>query len=129
MLFTNPLDAPTQRWTGVHPSIAPALLGLFDKVTIFLWHNNRQRDIAASFAAQMAVLAGPDGNSAVDPSRLLVVFELAHTTQAEARTVHDLMHRSGIAGILFWRNWAQPGGSCDSDVNRKIACLALGQCR
>jgi len=125
ILFTNPLDAPTQRYTGINASNAHALLQAFDRVGIMLWSRNRQHSIPRSLAAQLALLGwgGP-----VDRRKLMLVFELRGTTMQDAARVHGLMTRGGFGALMFWRNRAQVGGSCGSYTNRKIACAAFGNC-
>lgn len=122
ILYTNPLDAPSQRSTGIDASNANELMNAFDRTSIFLWSRNRQGDIARSFESQMAVLGRPD------PAKLLLVFELANTSLRDAAVVRSLASRHRINALFFWRNLAPQGGACDTDVNRKIACLAYAEC-
>jgi len=123
ILYTNPLDAPTQIYTGIDATNASQLATAFDAITMVLWGQNREGDILASANAQLAIL----GTTA--PSRVLTVFELNTTSVADARNVRNLILNDAFAGVWFWRNRVQEGGSCDSDVNQKIACLTLGQCQ
>jgi len=44
-LLTNPFDAPTQWYTGVARSNVHAIYEAFDHTLLFLWHNNRQKDL------------------------------------------------------------------------------------
>jgi len=121
ILYVNPLDAPSQRLTQMTVSNAPIVAAAFDLVGIFLWSRNVQADIYRSFSAQEAMYR-------TSPSKLMIVFELNHTTMEDAKVVHELM-KSGRAGSLnFWRNHAVQGGDCATDVNRKIACAAFGRC-
>jgi hypothetical protein len=39
------------------------------------------------------------------------------------------MKKSEMENLMFWRNGAVVGGSCETDVNKKIACLAFGRCK
>jgi hypothetical protein len=126
VLYTNPLDAPTQRYTGIAPATAHKIYEAFDRTGIVLWHRNRQGDMAASAQSQLAMLRA---GGKVDPKRLLPVFELRDTTIAEAESVRKLIQSEGMPGVMFWRNYAKAGGDCASDPNRKIACLVYGQCR
>lgn len=123
VLFTNPLDAPTQRYTGVGASNAAALLRAFDHLVIFIWSGNRQKDIEASFRSQWSMLGGGPAN------KLLVVFELAGTTVEDARVTRRLVLEHKLGGVMFWRNHARQGGDCAEPVNRKIACLVFEDCR
>jgi hypothetical protein len=125
ILLTNPLDAPTQRYTGMAASIAHQAYESFDRTLIMLWHNNRQKDLAASAKFQLDMLraGGP-----VEGKRLLALFELNHTTMAETETARALIQAEHMAGVMFWRNYAEMGGPCDSNANRKIACLVFGRC-
>ncbi len=121
ILYVNPLDAPSQRLTQMTVDNAPVVANAFDQVGVFLWSGNVERDILRSFEVQSAMYRAP-------PSKLMIVFELNHTTLADARVVHTLM-TSGRAGSLnIWRNYATQGGGCETDANRKIACAAFGRC-
>jgi hypothetical protein len=128
ILYANPLDAPSQRWTNINKTNAPMLHRLFDKIVVLLWHNNKQGSIAASFASQLDVLRGVKGDQKVDPGKIIVVFELADTTIEEAKIVRRLMREAGIRDVMLWRHYADVGGSCDTSVNRKISCLVFGTC-
>ena len=122
ILYTNPLDAPTQRLTGVTGWNAPALVEQFDLLSILLWSRNRQGNIAASFASQKSVF-GP-----WRPEKALIVFELEGTNVQDAATVAALMKASGVSTVMLWRDYARQGGDCGRPVNQKIACLAFGRC-
>lgn len=123
ILLTNPLNAPTQRYTAIDAANAGAIIAAFDQTTLMLWSRNREHDLAASYRNQRAIAeaAGP-----VDPARLIIDFELAGTTQADALLVHDLIVRDRLAGLMLWRNRALVGGACSTAVNRKIAAAAFG---
>lgn len=125
ILLINPFDAPSQAYTGVTTANANRIHRLFDRTTVFVWARNAQQSIPKSLERQMAIVAagGP-----VDPKRLIVDFELANTTQADAAAVRRFIVDRGLAGVIFWRDYAQQGGACDTPVNRKIACIALGRC-
>ena len=62
----------------------------------------------------------------VDTRRLLVDFELAGTTLDDAHFVREAIIRDGLAGVMFWRNYAVQGGSCAAPVNQRIAAIAFG---
>jgi len=124
-LLTNPLDAPTQRWTGINQSNAASIAKRYDWSTIFLWSGNRQHDVRASFESQIAVLQAGGG---VDSGRLIANFELANTTLDDARVVRELIKRNKLMGVMLWRNGASQGGECAEPVNRRIACVTLGEC-
>lgn len=125
ILLTDPLDAPTQIYTGMAESNAGELARSYDYLSLWLWSGNRQRDIRGSFNAQLAMVRA---HGPVDPSRLLAVFELAKTSLDDAQVVRELVLSNHLGGVMLWRNLAQQGGSCDTDTNRKIACLVLGRC-
>jgi DNA-binding transcriptional regulator LsrR (DeoR family) len=63
----------------------------------------------------------------VDGKRLLIDFELAGTTLDDARFVRQAIIRDGLAGVMFWRNYATQGGPCSAPVNQRIAAIALGE--
>ncbi len=125
ILLINPFDAPSQVYTGITKANANRIHRLFDRTTLFVWSRNRQQSIDESIKSQMAVIGA---GGAVDPKRLIVDFELANTTEDEASAVHRFIAQQGLAGVIFWRDYAQQGGACDLPVNRKIACLAQGRC-
>jgi hypothetical protein len=124
-LLTNPLDAPSQKYTGITEDNAGKLAALYDHMTVFLWHGNAEHDVKASFGRQMDILAksGP-----VDPRRLVIAFELANTSTQDARAARDAITSRHMAGVIFWRDYAAQGGACDDPVNIKIACIAFGRC-
>jgi len=125
ILLVNPLDSTgQQRFTGVTAANAHRIVALFDRTTLVLWSGNAQHSLPASYAAQMAIVkaGGP-----VDTKRLLIDFELAGTTLEDARFVRQAIIRDGLAGVMFWRNYARQGGACATAVNQRIAAIALGE--
>ncbi|MBX9883564.1 MAG: hypothetical protein K2X68_01195 [Novosphingobium sp.] len=123
-VMINPLDAPTQAWTGITGPVAQELTAVFEYTTIWLWARNAQGSLPLSYTKQMELLRQA---GAVDGKRVLALFELAGTSEDDARFVHDAVRRDGLAGVMLWRNQAVQGGSCDSPVNRKTALLLFGQ--
>jgi hypothetical protein len=123
-VMINPLDAPSQAWTGVTGAIAHDVVAAFDYTTIWLWGRNAQGNLPASYARQMAILreGGP-----IDGRRLLALFDLAGTSAQDAAFVHRVIVRDGLAGAMLWRNRATQGGTCTSPVNIKTAILAFDQ--
>jgi len=122
ILYTNPLDAPTQSLTAIDGSNAARLMDAYDKMSIFLWSKSRQNDIRKSFESQLNVLGR------ITPEKLFVIFELNNTTIQDASAVRSFVMEHGLAGVSLWRNFAVQGGACSTDVNRKIACIAYGRC-
>ena len=125
VLLTNPFDAPTQRHTGVDRSNAHAIYGAFDRTLLFLWHNNRQKDLEESAQYQLGMMKM---GGAIDPKKITALFELANTTMAEAEYTRKLIQSQGFSGVMFWRNYAKAGGDCGTETNRKIACVVFGRC-
>jgi hypothetical protein len=123
MLLLDPFDAPTQIYTGISASNANSIVTMFDLTAIMLWSRSRQRSVQSSYEAQMAMIksGGP-----VDGRRLLINFDLAGTSEADARFVRKAILDDKLAGVMFWRNWAKQGGGCETDVNRKIASIVFG---
>jgi hypothetical protein len=124
ILLINPFDAPTQRYNGISAENANAIVSMFDRTTLFLWSRSVQGDIAASYQSQKAMIAQ---GGRFDGSRILIDFELSGTTLDDARLVRGLIESDKLAGVIFWRNGALQGGSCDSPINQKIGLIALGQ--
>jgi hypothetical protein len=124
-LLLDPLDAPSQQRTGIDQSNAAKIARRFDWSTIFLWAANRQHDLRGSFASQMAILNAGGG---VDPRRLVVDFELSDTTLPDAAAARSLILAYHLRGVMFWRHGVSQGGACQEPANRKIACVAFGNC-
>jgi len=124
ILMTNPLDAPSQVYTGITAQNAHAIVAMFDRTTIFLWSRNRQRDMLASYNAQKALI---EAGGAFDGSRILIDFELMGTNLDDAKLTRQLILQDRLAGVLLWRNYAKQGGSCATQTNVKIAALTLGK--
>lgn len=131
VLYTNPLNAPTIEWTGLNSSNLPTILDSVDYLTVLLWGNNRERSVPASYDAQIKLL-GP--LTASDWNKILVVHELgkddAGTTLQDARWVYRKLHEDGRnhpTNVMFWRDWAEQGGPCDTLPNKKIATVLFGE--
>lgn len=124
VLLTNPLDAPTQSYTGIDASNAHALVDAFDLTTILLWSRNPAHDLAASYRTQKQMIAQ---GGAFDGRRVLIDFELAGTSLDDARFVRRTILADHLAGVFFWRNGATEGGACSAPVNARIAAVALGE--
>ncbi len=122
ILFSNPLDAPTQRYTSITTDNLQRIAPAFDAVGVMLWSKSKQGNLQASARTQLDMLKG------VQPSHIMLVFELNNTSMADAQFVHDLMLREHYAGVMLWRNYAEVGGSCTSNSNRKLSCLLFGRC-
>ena len=122
ILYTNPLDAPTQRATGLAAGNIPRIAFEFDAISIMLWHGNKQKDLKASAESQMRLLKN------IESDKVVIVYEISGTSLRDAQDVHDLMLREKYSAVMLWRNSAEVGGSCTSDSNRKLACLIFRQC-
>lgn len=126
ILYTNPLDASGQALSGLGAGNLNELQAAFDSVTLLLFRRDAASDLRQSFAAQMALLrAGP---RPVNPEHLMVTFQLGATTLADAREVRALMLENHIPAVTLWQNRADLSGSCETPVNREIACLVNGRC-
>jgi hypothetical protein len=123
VLLTNPLNAPTQRFTGIDRSNAATIARAFDLMTLMLWGRNVEHSLSASYRAQRAIV---DADGAVDHRRLMIDFELASTSLEDAAFVHDTIVHDGLGGLMLWRDRAVVGGDCQDPVNRKIALAAFG---
>ena len=123
LLFTNPLDAPTQKYTGINTQNIAAIGQAFDAVGLTLWGKSKQRNVQASVSSQLQMV------KQMRPDHIYLIFELSNTSMEDARFAREMMLRDHYAGVMLWRNYAEIGGSCDSEANRKIACLVFGRCR
>lgn len=125
ILLLNPFDSPgQQRYSGITASNAHRIVAAFDQTGLLLWSRNPARSVPASYAAQMAII---EAGGPVDPARLLINFELAGTSVEDARFAGRMIREHRLAGVMFWRNHAEPGGGCETDVNRKIAAIVFGK--
>jgi hypothetical protein len=122
ILYTNPLDAPTQELTGVDASNAGQLNDAYDAMSIFAWSRNRQQNLEASLDSQLQILGERNLH------KVYVTYELNGTSLDDAALVRALIFKNNLLGVLFWRNLATPGGACSSAPNRKISCLVHGTC-
>ena len=126
-VLTNPLNAPSQPHTGFDASTARQVLDQVDHLSIWLWSNNRERSIPASYLAQISMLGrlGP-----ADYDKLVLALELGvpGTTLEDARWVYDQLHSPGPgpSKLMFWRHQAEQGGPCDELTNQKIAAACFG---
>lgn len=121
-LYTNPLDAPTQKYTGLTPQNMSRIGAAFDFVGVTLWGRNKQGSLQASTQAQLQMLEG------VPPGRIYLVYELNHTSMADAQYIHNLMLSKHFGALMLWRNYAEVGGACGTEANRKISCVVFGRC-
>lgn len=122
ILYVNPLDAPTQKATGLGVDNIPRIASAFDAIGIMLWHGNKQKNLKASAEAQLRLLKG------LNRDKIVLVYEINGTSLGDAQFVHELMLREKYSAVMLWRNSAEVGGSCSSEVNRKLACLVFGRC-
>jgi hypothetical protein len=126
--FSNPFNAPTQQHTGCTADNLPRILGAVDQMGVFLWSGDPSGSIPTSYATQLDML-GPLTDA--DPAKLVVVFELGDpgTSVADAGWLHDLLHAGGthLDKVMFWRNYATQGGSCDTATNQKISIVCFGE--
>ncbi|SEQ37310.1 hypothetical protein SAMN05216548_104118 [Faunimonas pinastri] len=116
ILYTNPLNAPTQRFTGIDGSNAHALYRAFDRIGVQLWSRNREGDLGRSAAAQLDLLRA---GGAVDPKRLILVYELRGTDMADARTA-----RAPDGGPLRRTDAVAKRGGCRGRLRRRYDAQA-----
>ena len=121
-LYTNPLDAPTQKKTGINGDNATAIANVYNGISILLWSGNKQSSIEKSYAEQRSFI------KLVDPAKIFIVFELKNTSIEDAVAVRRLAQRDNVYAVMFWRNDEKQGGSCDRPINQKIGCVAFGRC-
>ena len=126
--LTNPFNAPTQRYTGCTAENLPQIFADVDHMGVFLWAGDPGGSIPASYDSQLGML-GP--LSRTDHDKLVVNFELGDpgTTMADARWLHDTLHAEGLHAdkVMFWRHFADQGGSCETATNQKIAMVCFGE--
>jgi hypothetical protein len=121
-LYSNPLDAPTQQYTGLTPQNMPRISAAFDFVGITLWGRNKQGSLQRSMQAQLQMLEN------VPSDKIYVVYELNHTSMADAQHIHHLLIAKHFGALMLWRNYAEVGGACGTETNRKISCVVFGRC-
>jgi hypothetical protein len=122
ILYSNPLDAPTQRHTNLTADNLLRIAPAFDAVGVTLWGGNKQNSLRDSANAQLQMLRN------IPPSHIMLVFELNKTSMDDARLVHDMVLKERYGGVMLWRNYAEVGGACGTPVNRKLSCLVFGRC-
>lgn len=127
VFLTNPFNAPTQKYTGCCPANLPSIFAAVDYMVISLWSGDPSGSIPASYAAQLGMLGPMTGH---DYDKLIVYFELGDpgTTEKDAHWLHNMLHaaRPHPDKVMFWRNHATQGGSCDTSTNQKISIVCFG---
>lgn len=127
-LLTNPFNAPTQQHTGFTAANLPRILADVDHLGVFLWAGSPDGGVAASYATQLQMLGPP---AETDVSKLVPIFELGEpgTTLDDARWLHETLHADGPHPdkVMFWRHYAEQGGSCDTTTNQKISLVCFGE--
>lgn len=125
-IYTNPLNAPTEKYTGLDNTNLPAVLAAVDFLSIFAWSKSVEGSVAASYAAQIALLGAL---SAAAWDKLVITFELGTspgTTLADAQWVRSKMREAGTTHpnkVMFWRNYAVQGAAATTLTNQKIAAI------
>jgi len=134
-LLTNPFDAPSQAYTKVTEANLQTIFAEWDYVGVWLWSDNIEDSISASYATQIGML--PDLTTAADWAKVVIYFELGPessapnpgTTIADAWWVRKKLTAAGDlhpTSVQFWRNGAPSGDPCSSDKNRKISIVCFG---
>lgn len=128
LLLTDPFDAPTQQYTGCTRENLPRLLAVVDYLAVFLWAGDPGGSLPASYDRQLQML-GPLARE--DYEKLVVNFELGApgTTLDDARWLHHTLRGAGPHPdkVMFWRDHAVQGGSCDTSTNQKISMVCFGE--
>ena len=126
-LLSNPLDAPTQKYTGINEVNAGDLMLQFDLFGVMLWGGNRQKDIATSFQSQIKML---EKTQQVDPKRIMIVYDIGKTKLDDAKVVHQIMVTKKFPSLMIWRNGETLGeDDCDNEANRRLSCVVFGSCQ
>ena len=124
ILYTNPLDAPIQRLSGLDASNLNEIQAAFDATTILLYRRLETDDFARQYGLQRRMLEGP---RAVKPP--IITFDLARSTLADAAATRAIILRDHLPGVIVFQKTAELAGACDTDPNRKLACFVYGRCQ
>lgn len=132
MWYGNPLTAVLQNlYNGMDATTCAGVLDVCDFVEVKLWSKAIEGSIAASYAAQLSKL----GTIAADEwAKIVIGFELGGvttpgTTLTDAQWVRAKVSEAGSTHpdkVIFWRNYAQQGGSETLLVNKKISMICFG---
>lgn len=123
ILYTNPLNAPGQKLSGLDRSNLNAIQAAFDMTTVFLLRRRDDDDFARDFSTQVALLSGPL------PLRApLLNFDVARSNMRDASIVRQIILSKHLPGVILLERSSDLSGPCTTDANRKIACLVQGRC-
>ena len=123
ILYTNPLNAPGQRLSGLDGSNLNQIQSTFDMTTIFLLRKGPEEDFARDFSAQLNLLSGPL------PARPpMINFDVGRSTLRDAEITRDLLLSHRLPAVVLLEKSTDLEGPCSTAVNRKIACLLQGRC-
>lgn len=120
ILYSNALDAPSQKYSNLTP-VAAQVGNNFDLVHVLISSRNAGVRLEESFNYQIR-------SYLVEASKIIVTFELNGTSIEDAKAVNEILRSKKATGVNFWRNYAKEGGSCGTETNQKIACVAFGRC-
>ena len=135
-IYTDPLDRLQANQSGLDYTNLPTILKSYtDHLTIMLWGNNQQGNVASSYKAQISVLKGRLCSIAVPFNKLAILFDLNTTSRSDAQFVNNILKgsvKTRPQTIVFWADGADEGGACGTRANNQIiACLkgsrALGR--
>lgn len=126
MVISNPLNAPTQKYTSLTAGNLPAILDDVDYLSLMLWSKNREGSIPKSYDNQIKLLGKLEKG---EYKKLVLYFELGvpGTTLDDARWVYKKLHDTDErhpSAIMFWRNGAVQGELGPTFTNQKMS-LAL----
>lgn len=130
-LYSNPLNAPTQKHTNLTEKNLPRILDAVDYLGVALWSGNREGSIPASYDNQVRMLGKMQKG---EYKKLVLVFELGSpgTTLDDARWVYSKLHDKDErhpSTIMFWRNGAVQGEAGSTLTNQKMALALFNKLR
>jgi hypothetical protein len=123
ILYTNPLDAPIERVSGLDASNLNEVQAAFDMTTILLFRRSDADDFGQEFARQLALLRGP---RPVRPP--VITFDLARSTMADTQQTRNLLLQNHLPAVIVFQKTAVLEGDCSTEPNRKLRCLIDGVC-
>ena len=141
-LYTNPLDAPTQKYTNINATNLYAIYRVVDRVGMMIYAGENydgDGSMAKAIAAQKSLLdnaAAASGGIIDYANKVFVVFDMGDpadsqskggTTVGDAYTLRNsLLLPYAIPEVNIWRDYATPSADCGVLYNRKLDCLLFG---
>jgi len=138
IVATNPLPRPPN---GIDETNIHAILNLVNGFAVPISSGGspgnsvsevpsrpRRQSPVDDYKKQLAIIAASTPLDDSVKQKLLWNVSLYDLKLAEAKELQAIFKAQNYHGIMIFRNYVKPGGSCSRPENQTIACLAFGDC-